>query len=295
MSEPVTLSVLGLSGSGKTTFLAALWDALSRPSEERRPLELARLPEERVYLNSIHERWLRCEPMPKTRTGAGVRQTHLELQTDDDSRFTLQVPDIPGEAFGELWEERAWTDDIRDASSTAQALAVFIHTTNIVPAHPLVALLSANNFRALDESEEEDHDPPFSWNPKDSPTQVKLIDLLQAVYEVSSRRTALPLAIVLSAWDLVASENVSPAAYMASQLPMLEQFLQANTTRFPRHVFGVSAQGGDVTDKTEAERLREIEPASDRVTVVEDSLVGHDITRPLQWMLTSTAAPPLGQ
>ena len=55
----------------------------------------------------------------------------------------------------------------------------------------------------------------------------------------------LPLAIILSAWDRVSPPAPAPAAWLAGQMPLLEQFLGAHAQRLPHAVFGVSAQGGD--------------------------------------------------
>jgi Double-GTPase 1 len=282
-----SLSVLGLPGSGKTTFLAALWDTLSTPNEIEDTLTLARLPEEREYLTGIRERWLQCLPTPKTRTGEGVRHVEIDLRRPNGSELLVHVPDIAGEAFAALWEQRTWTDDLRRASAAAEGLAVFIHANNIEPARPIAAMLKG---RSPVRGEGEDVEPPNKWDPRTAPTQVKLVDLLQAAYGTDAGRVSLPLAIVLSAWDTVAPEDVTPSDYLALQLPMLSQFLCSRVDLFPHCIFGVSAQGGDVTVEAEAERLRAIDPPSHRVVVVDNDDTGHDIARPIQWLLEAVQA-----
>jgi hypothetical protein len=288
MTDPtVSLSVLGLSGSGKTTYLAALWDALSTANKLEDELTLARLPEEREYLTSIRDRWLQCLPTPKTRTGEGVRHVEIDLRRPDGSEILIQVPDIAGEAFAALWEQRTWTDDLRRASSAAEGLAVFIHASNIEPARPITAMRQG---KTAGRDEDEDVEPPNTWDPRTAPTQVKLVDLVQAAYGTDAGRASLPLAIVLSAWDTVAAEEVSPSDYLQLELPLLSQFLYSNAGVFPHRIFGVSAQGGDVTIDAEADRLRSIDPPSRRVLVVDSDETGHEIDRPLRWLLEAVQA-----
>lgn len=281
------LSVVGLPGSGKTTFLAALWDALSRPADGPRPLSLARLPAERQYLGRIHTRWLRCERTPRTRKGEGVRHLELELRSADSGETRLLIPDIAGEAFDELWEERTWAKGIYETAEAAQGVALFVHATDIVPPHPLLALEAGT---PIPPDEGEEVEPPEPWDPAAAPTQVKLIDLIQAVSGADDQRKILPLAIIFSAWDTIGVDGLKPEQYLESQLPMLAQFLHANEARLPSQSFGVSAQGGDVEDEAEAARLRSIDPPSDRVRVIEQTTVTHDITAPLRSLLESVVA-----
>jgi hypothetical protein len=284
-AQAAAVSILGLPGSGKTTYLAALWEALSRPGDAERALTLRRLPDERAYLATIQQNWLRCVPTPRTRKGKGVHRLELELTVGGSQALNLHVPDIAGEAFSDLWEERRWSEDLRETALTAEGLIVFIHARDIVQAHPLMALTEAgtNKPRGTPVGEE-DAQAPVEWSPVTAPTQVKLIDLLQTVTGAQERHY-FPLAIVLSAWDTVQDEGVTPPEFLKLQLPMLDQFFRANERLFPRQIFGVSAQGGDVTDESEVKRLLAIDPPSDRVIVVQDGSSGDDITQPLLWLL----------
>jgi hypothetical protein len=285
MSDSVRLSIVGLTGSGKTTYLAALWDALSRSPSPDPLLTLASLPTERQYLTEIHERWLRCDPTPYTRQGQGVTPLRLQLQTRDGAPFELEVPDIAGEAFNELWEKRTWSEDLRQTSEAARGLLVFVHANNIETIHPLVVEEASEEHRA---ECEESVDPPNPWDPAAAPTQVKLIDLIQAIADADPDRSVLPLAVVLSAWDSVREQGVSPDDFLAMRMPMLAQYLEVNRS-FVSRVFGASAMGGDVEDPAELKRLRGVDPSSDRVELVEEGSSDSDITRPLRWLLDTLA------
>ena len=79
----------------------------------------------------------------------------------------------------------------------------------------------------------------MSWAPSQMPVDVRAVDLLQELLE--ERETRMPLVVIVSAWDLAAA--TTPAAWIAEQLPLLDQFLACNSEQLPHAVFGVSAQG----------------------------------------------------
>lgn len=279
MSENHNFTVVGLPGSGKTTFLAALWDGLSRPTTQSQ-LSLTSLPVQRKYLTEIHERWLRCEPTPYTRLGQGISSMTLSLSHSDGAPFDLMIPDIAGEAYNELWERRTWTDGLQELSRDAEGLLVFVHADDIVTMHPLVVNEDSTEANA---EGSEDAEAPNAWDPSTAPTQVKVIDLIQGVRGLN-QSGSLPIALVLSAWDAVEEEGVSPDEFVCMRMPMLWQYLQTNA-ELPSRIFGLSAQGGNVESKEEADRLREINPPSGRVRIVEAGLVSSEIARPLVWLL----------
>ena len=60
--------MLGLPGSGKTTFLAALWHQFES-AEIETAFIAERLQPDREYLKSIREAWLACEEISHTSIG----------------------------------------------------------------------------------------------------------------------------------------------------------------------------------------------------------------------------------
>jgi hypothetical protein len=127
--------------------------------------------------------------------------------------------------------------------------------------------------------------PAEPWEPSSVPTQVKLVDLLQIVDMARSSRGVIRLALIASAWDVVPEELGPPRTWLHKELPLLEQFLLANSNRFATEVFGVSAQGGDLT--RDSASLLSTTNAEERVTVVcgTAAAASHDITLPLSWAL----------
>ena len=95
------------------------------------------------------------------------------------------------------------------------------------------------------------------WHPSDTSTQVELVELLQFVLLLRDSIGRLPVAGIISAWDLIRGA-VPPAEWFADRLPLLSQFLQANSEDVPFQVYGISAQGGDLEKDRGSYGLRSI-------------------------------------
>lgn len=114
------------------------------------------------------------------------------------------------------------------------------------------------------------------------PTAVKLVELLQFLKERPFKARPLRVALVVSAWDLLADSQLTPVSWVDRHLPLLAQFLRSNEDGDPFRVYGISAQGGELSQA--AELLKKRKP-SERVQVVCEGYDGHDITTPIFWLL----------
>src|SRR5437879_4920802 len=65
------------------------------------------------------------------------------------------------------------------------------------------------------------------------------------------------LVVVVSAWDVVLERRPSPEQWLERERPFLHQFLTNNPESFAYRVYGVSAQGGDVTGDQRSELVRQ--------------------------------------
>jgi Double-GTPase 1 len=278
--------MLGLPGSGKTSFLAALYELVSHSDVEGAPRLLA-LPADRQYLQSVHERWLRCEPALRTKDSGVPVAVHFELAVGDADPRAIGVPDVAGGAIRTLWEERRWTNGLDDLAQSASDVILFIRADDIVQPTRVQLVLDP---KAADDPRADEKDEPgaplIPYNPEKSPTQVKLVDLLQAVIAINPARP-LSVAIVLSAWDRVDGQGVGPPEFIRMRLPLLWQFLIVNPERITFRAFGISAQGGDFSEANDAQRLLGIDPPSLRAIVVDDDEKSHNVSRPLQWLWTN--------
>jgi hypothetical protein len=132
-------------------------------------------------------------------------------------------------------------------------------------------------------SEATEDGTPRAWDADRVPTQVKLVDLVQALVREPFSLPRVQIAVIVSAWDLVSESAASPAAWLAARLPLLDQYLRANPERFAARIFGVSAQGGDLA--RDGERLLRQDVPARRIVVAEDASQSHDLTAPVRWAM----------
>lgn len=282
MSNPANLLFIGLPGSGKTTFLAALWHVLSDRSSAT-TLKLTKLSGDRTYLNQITKEWRECSQVPRTNLQS-EQIVVLHLDGDGFGSFDLSIPDLAGEAFKQQLTDRRISCHHDAFVQAATGVMLFLHPdvqkgTQLTVARQLEETLPGGQKGATSAASTGQN----AWSPELIPHQAKLVELLQFLLERTQRK--LRVAVVVSAWDLVESLGMPPNAFISRELPLLQQFLEANDDLLEHAVFGVSAQGGDITVESEKQSLLELDDALKRIKVRQDHDTGQDITRPIAWLL----------
>lgn len=295
---------MGLPESGKTTFLAALWHLLTNKKVLVR-LSLEKLAaEEATYLRAIATRWAQAKKQERT-FHSGTKTVKLTLKSEGGEVFDLTFPDIAGEAFSQMWEMRECTTAVADALR-ATGVLLFIHVDKIKPPGWIAddAALAEGLGGAPAEADadaaadapagapgEGQADGTVKWKPESSPTQVQLVDMLRCLQAPPLDVGPRKLAVVLSAWDKVENDEVSPERFLELHLPLLHQYLAHGLTAGWSHrTFGVSAQGAEYDDvkgppSAEADRMRDMEIPSQRIKVVVGDAISHDLTEPVNWLL----------
>ena len=278
--------VLGLPGSGKTTFLAALWHLLtSKEAQTKLSLETLKAGE-LAHLNEIASIWRRAKVQERT-LHAGDRTVTMLLRTGTESVFQLSFPDLAGESFQQMWETRQCEQEVAKSLSSSNVL-LFIHADKIKAPGWIIDDIDDAEAAGLPL----EPGKPVLWNARLAPTQVKLVDLLQSLQSPPLDAGIRSVAIILSAWDKAASAGKSPDEYLIAHLPLLSQYLDYGLDKaWKVRVFGVSAQGGvyderDKPPKDEAQRIREMDVPSERISVVSNEGQSHDLTEPLEWLLS---------
>lgn len=282
MSNSTNLLFVGLPQSGKTTYLAALWHVLEDQSSTTK-LKLKQLSGDRTYLNLIVEAWRACTPVPRTTLQTDDTTVALHLEGDGFGEFTLSVPDLSGEAFEQQIEHRKMTAAHAALFRGANGVILFVHPdvkkgTQISDQDQITA--SIGGATAAESGASGHAAVPVPWKVEMLPTQAKLVELLQFLLGLVDQR--LSVAVVVSAWDLVADVGQTPLEYVSGRMPLLRQFLDANDDIVDHAVFGISAQGGAIPD--DKSKLLELESLK-RIKVCHGSESDHDITKPLAWLL----------
>jgi hypothetical protein len=282
VSNSTNLLFVGLPQSGKTTYLAALWHVLEDQSSATK-LKLKQLSGDRTYLNLIVEAWRACTPVPRTTLQTEDTTVALHLEGDGFGEFTLSVPDLGGEAFEQQIEHRKMSAAHAALFREANGVILFVHPdvkrgTQISDQDQIAA--SIGGATAAESGASGHAAVPVPWKVEMLPTQAKLVELLQFLIDLVDQR--LRVAVVVSAWDLVADVGQTPLEYVSGRMPLLRQFLDANDDIIGHAVFGVSAQGGAIPD--DKPKLLELDSLK-RIRVCHGSENDQDITKPLAWLL----------
>lgn len=260
---------IGLPSTGKTTFLAALWHVLES-REIDGALQQRGLQADREYLNKIRDAWIAFEQVPRTETPVGGVAFDL-ADPIGGAVGRVEFPDLPGESFRTQWTDRYWSEEFDQRVRAATGFLLFV-------AHTLRdsrLIVEADNRLPASALADAASTPPaeVAWNAKDSPTQAQVVELLQFIADTREQGTPIPLAVIISAWDLAerfsaydSSVAPAPANWIEGRMPLLWQYLRANDERFRWRAYGISAQGGDLNEQHEVNRM-------------------HDPTRPLRWLL----------
>jgi hypothetical protein len=283
--------LIGLPGAGKTTYLAALWHVVSS-SEITGSMQLVRMHGDQAHLNHISQLWADTQELLRT-TVAAEQYTSMIL-TDPMKGDSTEIvfPDLSGESFRSQWTDRQISAEQAELLQQAAGGLFLVHPETISEPHLITNI--APIVEGLRPSPDSVGAPPSSrgeadtgclttpeWDPEDAPTQTQLVDLLQFVASLNTKRP-IRIAVIISAWDLV-KERESPEKWLRKRLPLLWQYLASNTESFAAAFYGVSAQGGSLA---EAGELQKKQHPSDRIRVVENDLSeSHDITLPVKWVM----------
>lgn len=267
--------VIGLHGSGKTTFIAALWHVLVS-GEIDTALRLKTLDGDRTHLNKIREDWICCRPVARTSQQA---ESHVRMRLEDavsGQVIEAWFPDMSGESFRDYWERREWSLTYDAIVEKANSVLLFVHPEKIVEPLRIATVNALAGSIPIGAPTAAATSSPRRWDPKQAPTQVQLVELLQLL-QLRKPGQAWAVSVIVSAWDIVEELGLTPETWFARRLPLLDQFLRANSRVLRVSHFGVSAQGGELPG--DAARLQALDRASEKIRLVRHgNSVTSDIT-----------------
>lgn len=283
MSGDFKLLMLGLRGSGKTTFLAALWHFIESGEIDDR-LGVPVLQPDRDYLNAARNSWLAVKPVGRTSMRSTNNVSLKLLDKRLNVTIDMSLPDLSGESFRLQWVTRKAPKNYVEFARDCAGAFLFVHPADVARTH-VIKPLTVELQPSEEEVEESSSAIPASanWTPAQSSTQVQLVDVLQLLMRMRATKTRMRVAIVISAWDIVRAK-IPPAVWLERRLPLLSQFMRANPDRMASEIFGISAQGGDLT-ADRASLLSASVPSSRSYAVRGSSLDKILITAPLQFLL----------
>jgi GTPase SAR1 family protein len=281
MSGDSKFLMLGLRGSGKTTFLAALWHFIESGEIDDR-LSIPSLQPDRDYLNNARNSWLALKPVGRTsmRSTNNVSLTLVDKKLN--AKIDMSLPDLSGESFRLQWVTRKAPKTYVEFAQGCDGVFLFVHPNEVARTH-VIKPLTVEQQPIEDEETGSAIPASANWTPAQSSTQVQLVDVLQLLMRMREKEAKMRVAVIVSAWDVIRAK-IPPAVWLERRLPLLSQLIRANPDRMASDVFGVSAQGGDLT-ADRASLLRASVPSSRCYAVQGSSLDKTSIAAPLQFLL----------
>jgi hypothetical protein len=274
-------TIIGLTSSGKTTYLAALWHLLDA-GEVATKLVLDKLVGDHKHLNTIVEAWRRCEKAKRTSIAAEATVAVHVHEPATGQKIVLDFPDLSGESFERQITTRKANRAYVDGYDHEGGIMLFVNADRALDG---LTILEVNSMSGKAPKLNEEP-KPIEWAPKYIPEQVQLVELLQFTRRPPFTRRKRRIAVVISAWDVLGRTKLTPQLWLSRELPLLHQYLISNSESFEQNVYGISAQGGDVTTGARAGLLEKI--PSERIRCVCGGSESHDLTEPLIWLSTTT-------
>jgi hypothetical protein len=280
MSAGSRVLLTGLRGSGKTTYLAALWH-LVEAGELPTALVATELQPNRNYLNRIRDSWLTFQPVGRTSVRSEEIVSLVLRDAETDTAIDISLPDLSGELFRLQWATRRASRFYADLVANASGTLLFLHADAVRKSFRIVPPVETAHTEGISPSSQ--GKSVVEWAPDVAPTQVQVVEMLQFASLLHGGDRPLRVAVVISAWDLV-NESIKPSDWLESQFPLLSQYLESNQQETAYRVFGVSAQGGDL--EKDMGRLQAEAIPSRRIRVVGEVLEPNsDLTAPLRFVL----------
>jgi hypothetical protein len=274
--------IMGLPEAGKTTYLAALWHCLKNNENS---LSIKRYTEDQTYLSRISSQWVDVEQLSRTKPEFEQKKITLSLKSNTQDSIEVSIPDLSGESFQSQYEKRETTQQLAEYVKQCDGILLFI---NPDITEPILISDIPTDLRYVEEAGDEN--ASFNQrNPLKDPTQIQLVELLQFINYIRGDQH-VKLAVIISAWDSVESNmpklKDKPRKFIQDRLPILQQYLDSNMSYFKTMYYGISAQGGQLSD---SENLLDKDEPYERIIVVdEQGNRSHDITLPLNMMVSDT-------
>ena len=287
-----SIVICGLPGSGKTTFLAALWHVVFQRADGNAKLKFESLKDgDHAHLNAITQRWQQAKEQIHTESASG-KLVSMNLKDGEGRKIRMTFPDLSGESYQRLWEDRECDPQLAQILVSGEGVLLFLHANRVkrpIGVAEAVALAEALGGKPPEPTISE------KWHPKDAPTAVQVVEMLQMLRCKALRSPAKRVAVMLSAWDKVEDEGLDPEAFLARELSLLDQYLRQGEGGWEFRIYGLSAQGGEYEPnlrdgqqidpdlKAKVDAIREIEEASSRIRLLSPS-PSSDLTEPIAWL-----------
>ena len=282
--------MVGMPSGGKTSYIVRLCSQLINESNMMYKLVDGRLPDGLCHIQEQMDMMDSFQNIMRTFENVCYDIT-LPLVNETGENISLVIPDLSGEHYRRLVEERYISKMIYDRLQKADTILFFINTETMENEERLdcneasTASLIEQSMKKIEEQDNEKL--PMKKIPMpEKATQSQVVDLIQILLGLVKKK--IRVKFVISAWDRVekkiSEEDLIPEDYLKGQLPLLYQYIISNSDKLEYEVFGVSAQGAEYADKREMERLQDADVDIETLVkvVMPDGTKYQDISRLLR-------------
>lgn len=262
--------LIGLPGSGKTSFLGALWFMVNQ-THIGCSLTLKTLDGDSKYPNEIRDAWLAYEPVPRNFVDKEKMVSMALKSRSGAGEVGLTFPDVSGESFRYQWAKRQLKTSFDALLRKASGGIMFVGPNTIIKPHLIHSveeLATAIEDPLLTAGPNVDAAQVVAkpWDIEKAPTQVQLVELLQIMSSRDHFTPRFRIAVVVSAWDELEGLQMTPSEYVSTELPLLSQFVQSNEDLFEFTFYGLSAQGARYASPVFTSKdLKDLPAFSDRL------------------------------
>ena len=291
MKPSNSIIMIGAPESGKTNYLARVWEALR---DQQSQLRATSRDDDIRYVMDALRHLLQGHFAPRTKKGVEMlRGCSVDVAWEREGRMeqaALVVPDVSGE----LWERAVETNELPEewltsVRGSAGAL-IFVRVASSVNRPALDWVTAGELLRLAGALNETDMDEV------QIPTDVQLCEFLRFLEFALGEDAAVEkprVAVLVTAWDMVDSKmaHQGPEHYLCEEFPLFAGRL-ADVSKLETGVFGVSVVGGDFSDTEFRDSFLDGE-IGDFGFVVDAAGVKQadgDVTTPLKWILDGTVA-----
>lgn len=274
--------VLGGSGAGKTHYAGQL---LGRMRHERsgrlrvRPGGVDDLLKLEEVLSCLEEG--QAAGHTPTETWTGIR---CELETDDGTAVVLEWPEYAGERLFAIVDHRMMPDEWRRSVNSASGWLLFIRPSTLKLYEDLLV-------RPTDVEPQHADSPAATVEGTGWDDRARYVELLQMFLFAVGQSTYEPvevprLAVVLSCWDELNGEKITPEQLLAERLPLLHAFIRSTWRDGAWSVWGLSSLGRALRNDEPDEDFRTHGPENFGYVLRPGATTqDRDLTSPVAWLL----------
>ena len=269
--------IVGLPGSGKSTFLGALWYNLCN-NEGKMLMKKGDFPSQITLLQKLENLWQRVEKIERNSTEQNiVDDVEIILkQNDTQEEITLNVPDFCGEKFYNIVEQGN-TDEIEEWCKESDSLLY------------MVSDVRSNMFiddDKMDNQSEGDEDVLPLDAKQMSPAAINMMILKFLLAHKKFKRVVL----AITRWDKVINDGIepknmeNPEIWLKNNSPAFYNFVKHF---FPDvYIIGLSAQGCDYEKEGFDKEAVLIKTEDGNRAYVCDDDIHYDLSLPLNFLLS---------